>query len=93
MLCHVVSRHIQRLNNINLFLIDPVMLSALPALDLLLVEPESDLLLRGLNCIGAVANVAANVLEEIPISIRNECSMLVSKGTRTIAKSPRIVPG
>ena len=46
----------------HLFLVDPVVLGLLPVLDLALVEPESDLLLGRLNGIGAVADVAADVL-------------------------------
>jgi hypothetical protein len=46
----------------DLFLVDPVVLSRLPALDLLLVEPESDLFLGRLNTVRAVADVAADVL-------------------------------
>lgn len=37
------------------------MLSALPALDLTLLEPEGDLLLAVLDGVGAVADVAADV--------------------------------
>jgi hypothetical protein len=44
-----------------LFLVNPVVLSALPALDLTLVEPEGNLLLAVLDAVGAVADVAANV--------------------------------
>jgi hypothetical protein len=47
----------------SLLLVDPVVLSLLPALDLALVEPESDLLLGGLDGVGAVADVAADVLD------------------------------
>ena len=47
-----------------LFLVDPVMLLHLPLCEILLGEPESDLLLGRLNSIGAVAYVAADVLEE-----------------------------
>ena len=43
------------------FLVDPVKLSRLPALDLLLAEPQSNLLLGALNAVGAVANVAADI--------------------------------
>ncbi len=44
-----------------LFLIDPVVLSTLPALDLAVFEPESDLLLGVLDAVGAVADVAADI--------------------------------
>lgn len=43
-------------------LVDPVELGGLPALDLLLLEPEVDLLLGVLDAVGAVADVAADVL-------------------------------
>ena len=46
----------------NLFLVDPVVLCGLPALDLLLVEPQRDLLLGRLDGVGAVADVAADIL-------------------------------
>ena len=45
-----------------LLLVDPAVLSGSPALDLLLIEPESNLLLGGLHGVGAVADVAADVL-------------------------------
>jgi hypothetical protein len=45
-----------------LLLVDPVVLSGLPALNLGFVEPEGDLLLGGLDGVGAVADVAADVL-------------------------------
>ena len=48
-----------------LFLVNPVVLSGLPALDLTLLEPESDLLLAVLDAVGAVADVAANVEGEV----------------------------
>jgi len=44
-----------------LLLVNPVVLSALPALDLALLEPESNLLLAVLDAVGAVADVAADV--------------------------------
>ena len=44
-----------------LLLVNPVVLSGLPALDLAVLEPESNLLLAVLNGVGAVADVAANV--------------------------------
>jgi hypothetical protein len=46
----------------HLFLVDPVVLSGLPALNLLLVEPEGNLLLRGVDGIGTMADVATDVL-------------------------------
>jgi hypothetical protein len=46
-------------------LVDPVVLSRLPALNLTLLEPESNLLLSVLNRVGAVAHVAADVEGEV----------------------------
>jgi hypothetical protein len=46
----------------HLFLVDPVVGGLLPALELLGLEPEGDLLLGGLDGVGAVADVAADVL-------------------------------
>jgi len=46
----------------NLLLVDPVVGGLLPALELLGLEPESDLLLGRLDGVGAVADVAADVL-------------------------------
>jgi len=46
----------------HLFLIDPVVLGLLVALHLALLKPQVDLLLRGLDGVGAVADVAADVL-------------------------------
>lgn len=45
-----------------LFLVDPTLVNLGPAVDLLLLEPEGDLLLGGLDAVGAVADVAADVL-------------------------------
>ena len=42
-------------------LVDPVELCGLPGDDLFLGEPESDLLLRALHSVRAVADIAANV--------------------------------
>ena len=42
-------------------LIDPVELGRLPALNLLRLEPQSNLLLCALHAVGAVANVAADI--------------------------------
>jgi hypothetical protein len=52
------------LRNLSL-LVDPVVLGRLPALDLALLEPESDLLLSVLDRVGAVAHVAADVEGEV----------------------------
>jgi proteasome assembly chaperone (PAC2) family protein len=48
----------------HLFLVDPVVRGLLPGLHLLGLEPESDLLLGGLDGVGAVADVAADVLRK-----------------------------
>ena len=42
-------------------LVDPVLLAALPAAELLGLEPESNLLIRGLNSVRTVTDVAANL--------------------------------
>jgi hypothetical protein len=47
---------------VHLLLVDPVVLGRLPALDLSLVEPKSNLLLGGLDGVGAVADVATDIL-------------------------------
>lgn len=46
----------------HLLLVDPVVGGLLPGVDLALVEPKSDLLLGRLNSVGAVADVAADIL-------------------------------
>lgn len=46
-----------------LFLVDPLLVNLGPAVDLLLLEPEGDLLLGGFDTVGAVADVAADILE------------------------------
>jgi len=46
-------------------LVDPVLLAALPAAELLGLEPESNLLIRGLNSVRTVTDVAANLDAEI----------------------------
>ena len=48
----------------NLLLVDPVVGGLLPGVELLRLEPESDLLLGRLDGVGAVADVAADVLWE-----------------------------
>jgi hypothetical protein len=50
----------------HLFLVDPVVLAQLPGLDLALLEPKSNLLLGVLDGVGAVADVAADIL--LPLS-------------------------
>ncbi len=44
-----------------LLLVHPVVLSALPALNLILAKPEGNLLLSVLDAVGAVAHVAADI--------------------------------
>jgi len=44
-------------------LVDPVVLGELPGVELLWLEPESNLLLGAIDAVGAVADVAADVLE------------------------------
>lgn len=46
-------------------LVDPVELGALPGDELLLLEPESNLLLGVLDAVGAVADVAADIDGEV----------------------------
>lgn len=48
--------------SMHLLLVDPVVLSGLPALDLTLLEPQSNLLLGRLDSVRAVADIAADVL-------------------------------
>jgi len=48
-----------------LLLVNPVVLSLLPALHLALAEPERNLLLGAVDGVGAVADVAADVLRSI----------------------------
>lgn len=43
------------------YLVDPVVLGELPALDLTLLEPESDFLLGVLDAVGTVADVTADI--------------------------------
>lgn len=50
-------------------LVDPVELSRLPADNLTVLEPEGDLLLGTLNAVGAVADIATNVLRRFVRSI------------------------
>ncbi|KAF2024294.1 hypothetical protein EK21DRAFT_104780 [Setomelanomma holmii] len=57
----VATPHISKVSEHLWLLIDPVKLSALPALDLALLEPQSNLLLAVLDAVGAVAHVAAHV--------------------------------
>ena len=59
--CHCFVMH--------LFLVDPTLVNLGPALDLLLLEPEGDLLLGGLDAVGAVADVAADILGDTVSSL------------------------
>lgn len=45
-----------------LLLVDPLEAVELPGLELLVLEPQSDLLIGAINGVGAVADVSANVL-------------------------------
>jgi hypothetical protein len=73
-----------------LLLVDPVVLSLLPAVDLLLLEPQVNLLLGGLDSIGAVADIAADILVSRSVST---ITIERRAAARTMAKSPRMVPG
>lgn len=53
--CHCFVMH--------LVLVHPRLVGLLPGVDLLLLEPEVDLLLGRVDAVGAVADVAANILE------------------------------
>ena len=46
-------------------LVNPVVLSELPGLQLLRLEPEGNFLLRALNTVGAVADVTTDILYEL----------------------------
>lgn len=60
-----LNRCIYRLERRLRLLVDPVVLGGLPAGDLVLLEPESDLLLGVLDRVGTVADVAADVNGEV----------------------------
>lgn len=51
----------------HLLLVDPLGLGGLPADDVALLEPESDLLLGVLDAVGAVADVAAGLEREVTL--------------------------
>jgi hypothetical protein len=53
-----MSRHLS-------LLVDPVVLSGLPALHLTVLEPQGNLLLSVLDAVGAVAHVAADIESEV----------------------------
>jgi len=62
-------------------LVDPVVLSALPALDLLGLEPQSNLLLGRVDGVGAVANVAADILSaRLAIGLQAEQILASERG-------------
>lgn len=67
------------------------MLGLRPRLNFALVEPESDLLLRGLNTVRAVADIATDILMGIHGSAIYQVDWSIQM--LTMAKSPRIVPG
>lgn len=50
---------------VSAYLVDPVVLGELPAVELILLEPEVNLLLGVLDRVGAVADVAADVDGEV----------------------------
>lgn len=75
----------------HLVLVDPRLVGLLPAVDLLLLEPEVDLLLGRVDTVGAVADVAADILGDT-VSMRSWV-LLASVDGLTMAKSPRMVPG
>ena len=52
----------------NLLLVDPVVLGTLPALDLTLLEPESNLLLCILDGVRAVTDIASDYFESPKVS-------------------------
>ena len=81
--------------------VDPVESHLLPRDDLVLLEPEVNLLLGVLDRVGAVADVAADILD-IPVlacflfshlCTSSLCFVLLGVGALTMAKSPRMVPG
>jgi hypothetical protein len=51
-------------------LIDPVVLGELPALDLPVLEPQSNLLLGVLNAVATVADVATDILSRVSLAWR-----------------------
>ena len=61
---HTLYRHARYsvLGTRHLFLVDPVVRSLLVGVELLLLEPEVDLVLGGLDTVGAVADIAADIL-------------------------------
>jgi hypothetical protein len=64
-LCAVCQQSIyKRVRDLRL-LVDPVVLGGLPAVELVLLEPESDLLLGVLDGVGTVADVATDVNGEV----------------------------
>ena len=76
--------------NMHLLLVNPIVLSHLPLRKVLLGEPQRNFLLGRLNSIGAVADITADVLDELASA---EQDRIFVWRARTIAKSPRIVPG
>lgn len=63
-----------RILNLSL-LVDPVELGLLVGDELVLVEPEGDLLLGVLDAVGAVADVAADVLLHCECRIHHMCTV------------------
>jgi hypothetical protein len=63
--CAVCQQSIYKLARDLRLLVDPVVLGGLPAVELVLLEPESDLLLGVLDGVGTVADVATDVNGEV----------------------------
>lgn len=67
----------------HLFLINPIILIHLPLREILLGEPQRNLLLGRLHAIGAVADIASDVLDELIVSLaqQREMSVRMDEGT------------
>ena len=59
-----VKGRLQKVDKIDL-LVDPVLLGGGPVAELLGLEPESNLVVGGLNGIGTMADVAPNLIKEL----------------------------
>jgi len=80
--------------------VDPVESHLLPRDDLVLLEPEVNLLLGILDRVGAVADVATDILHFLVLACFSFISctpslslVLLGVSVLTMAKSPRMVPG
>ena len=58
-----VKGRLQKVDKIDL-LVDPVLLGRGPVAELLRLEPEGNLVVGGLNSIGAMADVAPNLIQD-----------------------------